>query len=484
MGRRWRNPITVQGRESADSRLFVEFIFRDLPLAMRWDREDDGGHRGAMSIGVMDKAEMADDGTWWGEGEYADIPAAQEAEALAAMGAQFISADPGGQLEYHWEVVDPQGEVVDPVDIEMAYDKVYYGSDDKEELKAWLATLRERTVFDLYEVGAVTQVDIPCWPECRIALVGEPAPAQSADADPAGTGLSRLDMRDKTSPANARARALLRRIASGPAQRRHEFYAEQTFSEYTKLTITDDGQIMGHVCAWNACHRTFRNQCVRPTYQQSFDEFHQGEVALDNGERMRVGVITAIEGHHEFDLAAYTRLLDDPLAQLGSVRLYADDWGIQACGQVHPDTDPELVARCLAGAPSGDWRAERPGAEMLLYALAYVNVPGYAHYEGAPGHETRIVASIPPPPPTGGELPIERAFFDVPASVLAGCTTCPAPSPEQADDDHHDHGDCGCGGTCGGCGTQAGKPKPTAAQVLELTQLDMAIKARGPRVPV
>ena len=482
MGRRWRNPITVQGRESDDGRLFVEFIFRDLPLAFRWDQEDDGGHRGALSVGIMDNAWMEDDGTWWGEGEYADIPAAAEAEALAAMGAQFLSADPGGVLEYHWEVVDPEGNVVDPADIEIAYDKIYYGHEDKEQLKEWLSTLRERSVFDKYEVGAVTQVDIPCWPECRIALVGDPAPAEPAPSQAAGTPAN-FDPRDRTNPATRRAQALLRRIAAGPATRRAAFYQQGEFSEYTKLTITDEGQIMGHVCAWNACHRTFRQACVRPTYQQSFDEFHQGEVALDNGERMRVGVITAVEGHHELDLAAYTRLLEDPLAQLGSVRLYADEWGIQACGEVHPDTDPELVARCLAGAPSGDWRAEYAGAPMLLYGLAYVNTPGYAHYEGAPGHETRMVASIPPPP-LGDDLEVERVFFDVPSSVLAGCATCPAPAaPEQDADDHHDHadGDCGCGGTCGGCGTQAGKPKASAAQLLELATLDKALATIGPR---
>lgn len=492
MGRRWRNPITVMGVESDDNRLFKLFEFRDLPLTMRWDQEDDGGHRGARAVGVMDRVWLDEDGTtWWGEGEYADTPTAAEAEQLAAMGAQFLSCDPGGRLEYHWEVVDPDGNVVDPADIEIAYDKIYYGHEQKDELKSWLSTLRERSVFDLYEVGAITQVDIPCWPVARLALVGADDAQQSAAPRPDGADASLSDARDRTTPENRRARALLRRLAAGPASRKAEFYAKQELDVYTKLTITAEGQITGHIAAWNACHRTFTQRCVTPTYQTEFDDFHQGEVLLDDGSKMRVGAITMAEGHG-MTLEKYTKLLEDLSAQLGTVRLYADDHGIQACGQVHPDIEPEQLARVLAGSPSGDWRLT--DGDWLLHAIAYVNVPGYAHYEGTPGHETRMVASIPAPLEVeAGLFPVEQAFFDVPTTVLAdACSTCPGAAAD-ADQGTANEPCCDAcaasGGSCGGGGhdDEGGDADQRVADpdgVLALAKLDHAMRLRGPRVPV
>jgi hypothetical protein len=266
MGKRFSNPITVQGVESDDGRLFAEFLFRDLPLTLRWTRRDEGAHHGAEDVGVLSAVREATDdekaavaervGTplpddavlWWGDGEYADLPAAQEAEALADLGAQFISVDPGGKLEYHWEILDPAGAVVSPAEVDIAYEKVYFGTDDADEAKVWLESLRERTVFDLYEVGAMTQVGIPCFPQCRVALVGEAAEV------PALVPAARDNGTDRTDAATTRARVLLRRLAAGPATRPAAWYAQQDLDGYTKFTISDKGQISGHLGAWNACH--------------------------------------------------------------------------------------------------------------------------------------------------------------------------------------------------------------------------------------
>lgn len=477
MGKRWANPITVQGVESDDGRLFNLFEFRDLPLAFRWDKEDDGGHRGAMAVGVMDKVSFDDKtGFWMGEGEYADTPEADQASALADMGAAFLSADPGGKLEYHVDILDADGNIVDPVEIEKAFDAMWDGSPE-EAAKAdeWLQTLRERTTFDLYEVGGVTQVDIPCWPQCRIALVAPAAP-EPAQARKFMGG-------DRTDAATQRARVLLRRIASGPARMPAAWFAKEELTGWKKWTIDDDGRMSGHLATWNACHRGFTQSCVRPAYQTDFKDFHTGEVALDDDTRLRIGVITHHEGHLE-TADDYRRLFEDPMAQLGPVRLYADEFGIQACGGVWPDVDPVEVARALGAYTSGDWQLH--GREWRLHAVAVVNDPGYAHYEEEDGELVRMVASVPAPGSLKN-LTADRTFFDVPASVATqACATCGPQAAAEADPaqaeahEHVDGEDCGCGGTCGACGT----PKLSAQAVHDLVLLDKTLKALGPRVPV
>lgn len=492
MGQRFRNPITVQGVESEDSRLFVEFTWRDLPLSFRWVQQDTGGHRNAQAVGVLetiseatpdDLAQFAPDlptggVLLMGEGEYADgVAAAGEAAALAAMGAQFISADPGGIVEYHWEILDQDGNTVDPVDIDIAYEKVYYGSPDAADLREWLGTLRERTVFDQYQIGAITQVDTPCWPQCRLALTNPAAPGMPVP--PAGQ--QGLDARDHTDPAVAKARQVLRLLAAGPVQRPAGWYQKQTLDRYTPLTVTDDGQLIGHLAPWNACHRGFTSKCVMVPYQTEFPDFHVGgEVALDDGTRMKIGVLTHFGGHFG-SIADYTRAAEDPQAQLGSVRLYADRWGIQACGGVHPDVPAAQVNRAMASQPSGDWRLKN--GKYTLHAAALVNSPGYVGYqEEADGVVQRMVAAIPPPPlGDGTQVPVDRLFFEAPPQVLADaacpCQSAYAPEPvapagasgQQAAEP------CGCGAHEGPCTCEHGL---TARDLADLADLDAAVATR------
>jgi hypothetical protein len=148
---------------------------------------------------------------------------------------------------------------------------------------------------------------------------------------------------------------------------------------------------------------------------------------------MRVGPVTMVEGHLD-SIEAYTQIMEDPACQLGTVRLYADDFGIQMCGSAHPDVTPEQITRALASAPSGDWRED----DYRLFAIALVNTPGYAHYEQTGDTVTRMVAAIPPPAP-GDSIDPERAFFDVPLAVLAAgnraeaeCTECDEDEPPEA----------------------------------------------------
>lgn len=478
MGSRFRNPITVQGVESDDGRIFNLFEFRELPLAVRWVPADTWGHDGAQSVGVLEKVWQEGE-LWWGEGEYLDdegdngIEVARTAAKLASKGAQFFSADPGGKIEYHWVILDANGEEVDPKDVSRAYDDIYWGDDDDGKLKEWLSSLRELIVFDFYEVGAISQLDIPCWPQCRIAIV-------EAEGDQAAAG-GRVPLRavDRSTDEAKRARVLLRRLAAGPATKPTAWYEKQNLDRYTPMSISPEGQITGHIAGWNACHRGFQQKCVKPQYQTTFDDFHTGWTHLDNGEKLRTGVVTHIEGHMR-TAEDYDRLASDPMAQLGTARLYADKWGIQVSGSVHPDVSPEQCARSEAGAPSGDWRGPKGGER--LHGIAMVNTPGYTAMYEAGGGQVRLVAAIPPPAPGNMDLTVGDAFWQAPSEVITQACACEAtrtrpeattdqPTPDGDQAAHE--GDCGCGGTEGECHCHdADQARLSPAELVDLANLD------------
>lgn len=469
MGKRFSNPVIVQGIESADGRIIHEVGFRELPLSVRWVRQDVGAHQGAEAVGVFDGTNFDGEHLHIGMGEYLDTPTAQDAAALVDGGAQFFSADPGGRIEYHFTVLDPDGKEVTPKEIDEAYYKMYYGTDDEsKDAKAWLQSLRERQEFDFYEVGGITQVDIPAFPECRIAWV-----AEGTDAGAGGAGAEQAG-RDLTSAEMARSRKLLRRVAAVPTVRPAAAFAKRTFTSYTPWSVDDKGQIFGHVAGWNSCHRGFQNRCERPQYQTAFDEFHIGWTPLDDGTRIRTGVITHVDGHLT-SFEEYRRHAEDPLAQLGPVRLYADEWGIQACGVVHADIPQAQLDRAVAGQPSGDWIGVE--GQRTLRGIAIVNTPGHLAYgEEYDDGTGRLVAAIPPPSGLGEQVPVSGAFWSAPPEVITAACACQAPAAEPeatstASDEHHD---CGCGGEAGACTCDA--PKLTAKDLLDMAQLDAAVK--------
>lgn len=247
-----------------------------------------------------------------------------------------------------------------------------------------------------------------------------------------------------------------RRQAAGPQTMRAPWFQPDAAvtADRSPWTITDEGRIMGYLYSWTDCHRSF-GVCTPPPRQQEFPEFHIGQCRLDDGTTLGpatgngIGVLTYADlhaGDGPADQARLQQLIqEDTGQQLGPVRLYADEFGVQCCGQVYEDVTPALVARALAGFPSGDWRDTLSGEGWRLYGLHVVNTPGYPwRVDGEGG--ARMVASM--------------------ASTSAGHDATGAPMG----------GSCGCGGhakaSCG-CG-----PKLSAAALADLSHLDTAMRAR------
>jgi hypothetical protein len=447
MAQKWRGVLTLQGVESGDHRMLERVTWRDLPLTLRLQTEDFGAHDGASPVGRIDV--IAIDGELVvGEGEFSESPEGQlAAQWVGERVLRGVSVDPGA-VEYVEELVDPATSEL--VSLEQVYDTwdaieaAQITGDDAEaaRLMEWLDGLYYRVRFTQYEIAAATLVATPAFGDATIELVSDADTTDESDdtadddeaadetselgkkrkrkdemsASPARERLSALldrrgsetvaafspgrmiaageAQRFDSSPASALAAALGRR-ASGPAVMRAAYFEPIDATQPVKFTITDDGRIMGHLFTWNACHRSFLGRCERPERQSEFPDFHTGETALDNGERLRTGVITFADLHApdgQLTADELTTLMEHTGVQLGPVRLHADAFGVQACGQVFDDVDPTQVARALAGYPSGDWR--KINGTWRLFGLHVVNTPGYPMYEEADGAPLRLVASM------------------------------------------------------------------------------------------
>lgn len=165
----------------------------------------------------------------------------------------------------------------------------------------------------------------------------------------------------------------------------------------TALTVTDDGEIYGHLATWGTCHIGFAGQCVTPPKSHSdYAYFATGAMrATDSDGELRtvaVGHITMGTGHAGMSLAAKPAAehYDHTGTVVADVAAGEDAHGIWVHGRARAGTD--LVA-LRAAALSGDWR--KIGGRLELVAALAVNVPGFPvpRARVASGEQQSLVAA-------------------------------------------------------------------------------------------
>jgi len=145
------------------------------------------------------------------------------------------------------------------------------------------------------------------------------------------------------------------------------------------LTITDEGQVYGHIALWDTCHTSFSGVCITPPMSSSgYAYFQTGAVLTDEGD-VPVGQISLGGGHADVKMgwrpaAAH---YDSTSAAVADVAVGEDEFGIWFSGWVRPGTPEEMVAALRASGLSGDWRAIRAGGNLELIAALAVNVQGF-----------------------------------------------------------------------------------------------------------
>lgn len=187
----------------------------------------------------------------------------------------------------------------------------------------------------------------------------------------------------------------------------------------TPLTITDDGHVFGHLCAWETCHTGFKDTCVAPPHSASdYAYFLTGEVNTTTGP-VPVGQITLGGGHAPGSLGMRPALAhyDSTSSVVADVACGEDEHGIWLAGMIRPGVTEEQVHALRASALSGDWRVIR-GEYELIAALA-VNSPGFpvprvGIHDG--GQVSLVAAGVVAP-----ETPFDSdAFADAIALAMQG----------------------------------------------------------------
>jgi len=174
----------------------------------------------------------------------------------------------------------------------------------------------------------------------------------------------------------------------------------------TGLTVTDEGQVYGHLALWNSCHRDVTNRActLAPRSNKGYDPFHLGAVLTAEGETIKVGKIIQDTRHANIRLgyAAAAVHYDDTGDEVAVIRCGEDEFGIWFSGALVPEVTPAKIAKLRRSPLSGDWRAV-DGHLELTAALA-VNVPAFPVY-AMEGDETMALVAAGSVFPEMYELP-------------------------------------------------------------------------------
>lgn len=160
-----------------------------------------------------------------------------------------------------------------------------------------------------------------------------------------------------------------------------EWFSLEEPDHVVPLTITDDGQVYGHIAAWGVCHTNVSayGECfMAPRSPSGYSHFLLGGVHTDDGRVVPTGSLTIGAGHANGRLSARqaARHYDNAASVFADVTVRDGEHGIWACGWVRPGTSEEMVVAARASKMSGDWR--RYGAKGLdMIAALAVNAPGY-----------------------------------------------------------------------------------------------------------
>lgn len=327
--------FAVTGTPTSDRRMLaadIDLTFRDTPLPLQWCEKSKGGHDESVTIGVIESLSYTD-GQVRASGYLLNNEHAVKAFDLMSHGVANPSVDLGGEFEMFETYADGTRVTEDNFD---PTQPVY------------------RTITRA-EVLAATIVAIPAFGETRISLNAEREP---------------------------RDRAALVAAAFQPRVYDPEMFADPKLKGGTRLTITDDGHIVGHIANWRDLHRSIGlGNITPPRSQTGYEHFHTSPaVQLSDGTQLSVGRLTVGVGHapvRGVSAAAAQAHYDNVDTCWAIGRIGEDAHGIWFSGVAAPWASPEKVEMGLASPLSGDWRPIGPRNSLELVAVLSVNTPGF-----------------------------------------------------------------------------------------------------------
>jgi hypothetical protein len=418
MGTKFRTLLAPIGLSTGDGRRFAEggITLADTPFPFEWARQREGGHDGAVGIGVVNQAKImtiaqAIDGGWidaasvskldpaskgvFGQGELFDDVNREEMPRLAEDVAEAMHLIEAGTL----------GPSVDLDSFEAK--AVMAGTDEEityEELEAYYEEHGTEPPVELLitqgRVRAGTLVSIPAFAETSAPLeLIAPEPIVAAEGEAIEEAQAREATRVAALVASVQASALPaasrfeRRDLAGPTPATWDFTT---------------GEVYGHLATWGTCHVGIPGTCITPPHDPApgapYSWFNRYAVETDEGT-VWAGRITVGGRHAEMSLAASAAMaVHDGKTTAAWVRAYEDEHGIAFTGVIEPGLTPGEIDTLNRRKVSGDWR-EASGELALVEILALGNGPRSQSEPGFPvlshtrhGRQTALVACLGPEP--------------------------------------------------------------------------------------
>jgi Family of unknown function (DUF6582) len=171
------------------------------------------------------------------------------------------------------------------------------------------------------------------------------------------------------------------------------WFADPKLQAPTKLTITDEGRVFGHLARWKVCHVGIGNACVMaPKSRMNYQLFRVGSLHTGEGTSVDVGKIVLGTAHanERWGVMPTRDHYDNTGLAAAVVNVGEDRHGIWVSGALTTNMTPEKIAELRASALSGDWRVVNGNLELIA-ALA-VNSPGFPIYREQSGHAFSLMA--------------------------------------------------------------------------------------------
>lgn len=203
---------------------------------------------------------------------------------------------------------------------------------------------------------------------------------------------------------------------SGPLAPPADWFADPKLTGPTRVRVTEDGRVFGHMAQWGVCHTGFNNVCVMaPKSKTNYARFHQGTTVTAEGEILPTGKVTLAGPHAPTALGLKPAIAhyDNSTTTVAVVRAGEDEHGIWISGALVPGLAPERVAELRRSPLSGDWRYAPEADNLELIAALGVNTPGFPITETRNGLQFSLVAAGMIPP----EDVQDPSLFTVPEQV-------------------------------------------------------------------
>lgn len=417
--RTWKGMLAPIGKPTGDGRMFAPEALsnRDLPLPLRFQRADGGGHGGAVVVGRILTIEYldGDEPQAYATGDWLDpeiTPEVREAQEWTRQGVVGPSVDLDDAV-MEMVPVDQQAAAKEADDAEDC------GCDDAHAVKE-LAEAPMMRLVTKGRISGATLVQIPAFAECHALELSDEGDEDTmlaaanvgyapgvpigilpeGDDEDADTGYFvrfsadgewAMVVRDTGEVETIRAhrvdlaepedietwsKALLA-AASAVALPPTDWFTDPHLDGPTALQVTPDGRVFGHLAQWGTCHVGKPGCVTAPHSKTDYAYFHTGEVQTADGGVIDVGKITLGTGHADatYGFRAAADHYDDTGSCVAVVRAGEDAHGIWVAGALTPNCDELKMAELRRSPLSGDWR--RVGAHLELVAALAVNVPGF-----------------------------------------------------------------------------------------------------------